>query len=211
MENVKTILHVTQEEKRRRLEPLDVGKRLQQLPPAPQEETEQKYPEGPRGMQPGTSDQVTPLKHVMMYRRSFTSDNLKEAVQYILTEGAEGQPPLFLTLDTRGTWSVKENRLCWQADDNSTGLLEVVPQDDMDAFLKKAFYQQDLPSGIVSLHKHLSKSYLGISRNQCKAYIQKQNPWQLLAPKRDKAKYRVSQLARRPFTHVEIDCLIILL
>ena len=170
MENVDTVLKVTLEENRRRQAPQDAGKTLEQLPVLP-EETEMKYPEAPRGMQPGTSDQVTPLKHVMMYRRSFTIDNLKEAIRYIETEGAEGYPPIFLTLDTRGTWSTKDNKLYWKADDGSTRLLEVVPQDGVEEFLKEAFYKQDLPSGIVSLHKHLSKSYLGISRAQCKAYI----------------------------------------
>ena len=182
------------------------GTRLEELPKRPRPQTEEKYPEGPPpGIQPGTGPTVTPLKHVQMYIRQFSRENVNQAKKYILSQGSDAVPPIFLTIDTRGEWSVLNDRLYWQASNGSTRRLEVVPQEDVDQFIEKAWYKQDLPSGIFSLHNHLRKHFLGITRSTVAAFVKRQKPWQMLQPKRNKEKFRTSQLAKRPFTHIELD------
>ena len=200
----KRLVQVTEHLKREQMPP---DKTLDgvALPPPKERTTEEKWQEKPRGIQPGTSDQVTPLKHVQMYRKHFTQNNLKQAVRYIESEGRDEVPPIFLTYPTAGEWSIKGGSLYWQALDGSTALLRVVPAEEAEKFIEMAWYKQDVPSGIFSLHTYLKKRFLGISRAAVKQFVQRQKPWQMIAPKRDKAKFRVSQLAKRPFTHVEID------
>ena len=177
------------------------------LPAQPEEGevNEQGYPYQPRGIRPGTSDQVTPLKHVNMYLHAFTEDNIQQGIEYVKTQGDDGVPPVFMTVDTRGEWSVDAENLFWQASDGSTGRLQVVPKEQVPDFIRKKWYQQDLPSGIASLHKYLCTKYLGISRSALKKFIDKQKPWQMIRNKRTKGKERLSLMAKRPFSYLEID------
>jgi hypothetical protein len=168
-----------------------------------EDETESKYPEDQRGIRDGTSSQVTPLKHVNMYKRSFTKDNLDASVAY-LKSGGNSAAPVFLTVDSRGEWSQTDGTLFWQAN-GSELKLQVLPQEELDDFLKKEWYRQDVPSGIVSFHNYCQRKFLGVSRADCKTFIQKQKPWQMLQPLRKKGKHRVSVLAKRPFSMIEID------
>ena len=112
---------------------------------------EQKYPEYVHGIKPGTSAQVTPLKHVNMLKRHFSRENIQKAIQHIKTQG-ETEAPLFQSVDTRGEWSQKEGRLFWLASDGSTPLLQVVPKEEVTDIIHKSWYDQSTPRGIVSLH-----------------------------------------------------------
>ncbi len=159
-----------------------------------------------RGVRDDADDSVTPLKHVSMFLRQFTKENLEEAVLYIKTDGTQGAPPLFLSVDTRGSWSITaDGRLFWKADDGTTDQLLVVAKEDVEETISKFWYKQDCPSGIFSLHKFLCKTHLGISRTEVSKFVKKQVAWQMIAPKKNKSKYRKSILAKRPFVMCEFD------
>ena len=167
-------------------------------------EMESKYEEKPRGIQPGTSPQVTPLKHVNMYKHWFTKENLGKAIEYLKSDGAS-VPPLFVTVDTRGTWSQNGPHLFWQAN-GSTNKLQVVAVEDREQFISDQWYKQDTPLGIKSLHYFLVESYLGITRADIKKFVQRQKPWQMIKPLRKKGKHRLTVLPPpKPFAMVEID------
>ena len=51
----------------------------------------------------------------------------------------------------------------------------MVPTEQVAGLIKQEWYKQDTPSGIVSLHKYLCRSYLGISRPQVKAFVASYN------------------------------------
>ena len=113
---------------------------------------------------------------------------------------------MFLEVDSRGTWSYKGNKLFWTADDGSTGILEVVAQEEVDEFIKKQWYRQDTPSGIPSLHKFIQKTHLGVSRPDIKRFVDKQETWQLLKPLPTQSKRRAfTNIPKRPFQIVELD------
>ena len=131
--------------------------------PLDEDENPQSWEQKPPGIQPGTSDQVTPLKHVNMYKKHFTKENLEKAVEYLKTKG-RSVPPLFMTIDTRGEWETIGGKLYWTAHNGSTGKLQVIATEDLQAFIKEQWYKQDMPSGIYSLHKALTLTHLGVSR-----------------------------------------------
>ena len=163
------------------------------------------YPEYVRGIKDGTGATVTPLKHVQMYRAHFTERNIKRAVAYLKNRG-RSDPPVFMEVDSRGTWSQKKQKLYWKADDGSTELLEVVSQEKAEDLIAKEWYRQDTPSGIPSLHKWLTRSYLGLSRPQVRRFVEKQKTWQLLKPLPTPDKRRqFNRRPKRPFQFVEID------
>ena len=72
-------------------------------------------------------------------------------------------------------------------------------------FIKAKWYQQDLPSGIMSLHKVLCEQYLGVSRSALRTFIRKQKPWQMIKNMPTKGKHRLSVLAKKTFSFIEID------
>ena len=182
----------------------DLEKTMQERPPIKQD-PDQEY-EIVRGVSDDVDSSVTPLKHVNMLKRQFTRENLKEAILYIRSDGARGVPPLFLSIDTRGTWSVASgDRLYWKADDGSTGQLLVVALEDVEDKISEFWHRQDCPSGIYSLHRFICKTMLGISRPQVSAFVKKQVAWQMIAPKRNKSKFRKTVLAKRPFVMCEYD------
>ena len=156
------------------------------------------------GIKPGTSAQVTPLKHVNMFVKHFSKEKVEQSIEYLETEGAS-LAPIFMVVDTRGTWTTKGKKLYWQANDGSTALLEVVPTEELQDFIRARWFQQDLPSGIFSLHHHLCLSYLGVSRAAIKKFIDKQKAWQMVKNLPTKGKARLSMLAKRPFSHIEMD------
>ena len=84
------------------------------------------YPEYVRGIKEGTGATVTPLKHV--YKAHFTERNLKRGIAYLKNRG-RSDPPVFMEVDSRGTWSQKKGKLYWKADDGSTEILEVIAQE----------------------------------------------------------------------------------
>ena len=84
------------------------------------EDTEQKeYEPYVHGVKAGTSKVVTPLKHMNMFQRHFSQDNIQQAITYLKSDGAE-VAPLFVVVDTRGSWSHEGDKLLWQANDGST-------------------------------------------------------------------------------------------
>ena len=169
------------------------------------EDTEEKtYEPYQHGIKPGTSSVVTPLKHVQMFQRHFTKEKLDQAVAYLKSDGAS-VAPLFVVVDTRGNWSFEGTKLFWQANDGSTQKLEVISHERLQDFMKQKWYQQDIPSGIESLHKFLCLSFLGISIKALRTFIRQQKPWQMIRNKPSKGKQRLSMLAKRPFGMVEID------
>jgi hypothetical protein len=139
-----------------------------------------------------------------MYTRHFTAANVKMAVEYLKSEGSTAAP-IFMSFDSRGQWSRKGGKLFWTADDKSVGPLEVIPQEEVDTLVEKAWYTQDLPSGIQSLHKWLLTKYLGVSYIVVDRFVKKQKAWQMLKPLRHKTKARQSIVASKPFQLVEID------
>ena len=147
---------------------------------------------------------MTPLKHINMYKHQLTKENIDYAVAY-LKSGGKTAGPGFVTVDSRASWSYEKNHLYWQANDGSTGRLEVIALEDVEDFVKKQWYRQDMPSGIVSLHNAICKDYLGISRADVKKFVKKQKVWQLMQPLRNKTKHRRTILAKRPFQEVQID------
>ena len=170
------------------------------------EEQEQKqYEPYVHGIRPGTSAQVTPLKHVNMFRKHFTEENVERAIAYLKSDGESLGVPIFMVVDTRGEWSHEGKKLFWQASDGSTNRLEVVTAEALPDFIKAKWYQQDLPSGIISLHKAICEQYLGVSRPVLAKFIKKQKPWQMIKNMPTKGKNRLSVLAKRPFVFIEID------
>ena len=97
------------------------------------------------------------------------------------------------------------DKLYWKADDNSTGQLLVVALEDVEDKISEFWHRQDCPSGIYSLHRFICKSMLGISRPQVSEFVKKQVAWQMIAPKRNKSKFRKTVLAKRPFVFCEYD------
>jgi len=171
------------------------------------EKNHPQYPEYQHGIKPGTSARTTPLKHVQMFQRHFSEENVTQAIEYLKSEG-ETVPPLFVSVDTRGEWTTKEGSLFWQATDGSTKLLKVVTKDRLEEFIKEQWYRQDVPSGIESLHKFLCRDHIGVSYSAVKKFVQRQKPWQMIKnmPKKSTARSgQLSMLAKRPFSSLEID------
>jgi hypothetical protein len=164
--------------------------------------TESKYPPYVRGLKPGSH--TSPLKHINMYTRHFTKENIERAKDYLKSQG-EGVVPIFMSFESNGAFSVENEKLYWQANDGSTSRLQVVDRDSVDNIIEKVWYQQDTPSGIASLHKYLQQTYLGIAYGHVRAFVVKQKPWQMLKPLRGKQKARQSVVAVRPFQMIEID------
>ena len=67
----------------------DLEKTMQERPPIKQD-PDQEY-EIVRGVSDDVDSSVTPLKHVNMLKRQFTRENLKEAILYIRSDGAQGR------------------------------------------------------------------------------------------------------------------------
>ena len=78
----------------------DLEKTMQERPPIKQD-PDQEY-EIVRGVRDNVNSSVTPLKHVNMLKRQFTRENLKEAILYIRSDGAQGVPPYFSALIPAG-------------------------------------------------------------------------------------------------------------
>ena len=64
------------------------------------------------GVRPGTSSQVTPRKHVNMFIKHFTSENVQKGIEYVKTQGSS-LAPIFMVVDTRGSWKAEKNKLLW--------------------------------------------------------------------------------------------------
>ena len=98
-----------------------------------------------------------------------------------LKNRGRSDPPVFMEVDSRGTWSQKKGKLYWKADDGSTETLEVIAQEKADELIAKEWYRQDTPAGIPSLHKWLTRHYLGLSRPQVRRFVEKQKTWLFLS------------------------------
>ena len=94
------------------------------------------YPPYVHGIRAGTNlARFTPLKHVQTFQRHFSKENVQQAIEYLKQE--DGPAPLFVTVDTRGTWSTEKGKLFWQATDGTTGKLQLVPKDELDDLIKR--------------------------------------------------------------------------
>ena len=162
------------------------------------------YPPYVHGIRAGTNlARFTPLKHVQTFQRHFSKENVQQAIEYLKQE--DGPAPIFVTVDTRGTWSTEKGKLFWQATDGTTGKLQLVPKEELDDLIKKSWYDQKLPSGIISLWRHLSLTYIGITQSAVRKFVKAQKPWQMIAPKFVKGKERTTRIAGRPFAVISID------
>ena len=93
------------------------------------------------------------------------------------------------------------------AHNGSTGKLQVIATEDLQAFIKEQWYKQDMPSGIYSLHKALTLTHLGVSRPAISEFVKKQKAWQMLKPLPTKGKQPDSDPARRALKAL---CLVLL-
>ena len=168
------------------------------------ESQEQKYEPYQHGLKPGTdTKRFTPLKHVNTLLRHFSREKIQKGIAYLNDQS--NAAPIFILVDTRGTWTTQGGKLFWQANDGSTGNLELVPSDETEPLIQKEWYDQKTPSGIRSLWYHMSKRYVGVTQSMIRNFVKKQKPWQMLAPKFQKGKARRTRIAGRPFAVVSID------
>jgi transposase InsO family protein len=164
----------------------------------------------------------------MLNRRKYTSDTVKEAIEYLRTGHLPRRLQSIRTKSRfRQTWSGFSVRRVNDADDDDEddedeeesdeendayhlfhGDKRVISNDQVQQIVSDAYAGSQTTGGRDRIYARLSKQYVGISRRSVMNVLKNQEVWQLLRrPHEPSVKRAVRQpiLAKEPWVRLQID------